>query len=119
MTIEECYEKIGGNFAEAKERLINEKMINRFVGMFLKDQSFAELKTAMEAGDREEAFRGAHTLKGVCGNLSFTALFEKASELTESLRNNDSEISEEARVLFENVEQAYRNTVETIQAYIG
>ena len=119
MTIEECYEKIGGNFAEAKERLINEKMINRFVGMFLKDQSFAELKTAMEAGDREAAFRGAQTMNGVCGNLSFTALFEKASALTESLRNNDSKISEEARVLFENVEQAYRNTVETIQAYIG
>ena len=119
MTIEECYDRIGGSFAEAKERLISEKKINRFVGMFLKDQSFAGLKDAMEKGDCAEAFRFAHTLKGVCGNLSFTKLFETSSELTESLRNEDTVISSDARALYQNVEAVYRNTVETIQAYIG
>ena len=112
MTIEECYEKIGGNFAEAKERLINEKMINRFVGMFLKDQSFAELKTAMEAGDREAAFRGAHTLKGVCQNLGFTSLYETAHEITEKLRGRQTDGCGE---LMDRVTEEYERTVAAIK----
>ena len=119
MTMEECYQELGGNYAEVCKLLSNPSLIERFTARFLDDQSYCDLCKEIENGNRQAAFRSAHTLKGVCGNLSFTALFEKASALTESLRNNDSKISEEARVLFENVEQAYRNTVETIQAYIG
>ena len=37
--------------------------------------------------DYDAAFDAAHALKGVLGNLSLTPLFDKASEITELLRN--------------------------------
>ena len=40
----------------------------------------------MSRGDLREAFRHAHTLKGVAQNLSLTSLAEAASVLTEALR---------------------------------
>ena len=36
----------------------------------------------IEAKDAETAFRGAHTLKGVCLNLGFQKLYEVSAELT-------------------------------------
>ena len=118
MTIETCYEMIGGSFSEAKTRLVSDKMIERFVGMFLNDPSYDGLKEAMENVNREEAFRYAHTLKGVSGNLSFTKLFEVSNELTEILRNETAVIGEEAYALFQKVEEAYTHTVSSIQIYL-
>ena len=42
-------------------------------------------------GNYEDAFRGAHTLKGVCQNLSFDRLYEASNELTELLRDRIGE----------------------------
>ena len=50
-------------------------MIGRFVRMFLQDDSFQILEEALRRGDVKEAFRGAHTLKGVCQNLGFSNLY--------------------------------------------
>ena len=41
----------------------------------------------MENKNYEDAFRSAHTLKGVCQNLSFDRLYEVSNELTELLRD--------------------------------
>ncbi len=38
--------------------------IKKFVLKFLDDNSYANLKEAIAAGNVEEAFRAAHTLKG-------------------------------------------------------
>ena len=45
----------------------------------------------MENKNYEDAFRGAHTLKGVCQNLSFDHLYEVSNELTELLRDRTGE----------------------------
>ena len=45
----------------------------------------------MENKNFEGAFRGAHTLKGVCQNLSFDRLYEVSHELTELLRDRTGE----------------------------
>lgn len=119
MTIRECYEKIGGDYTEALGRLMNEKMIDRFIRLFLKDRSFASLKSAMLSGEKEEAFRAAHTLKGVCGNLSLTALYEAGSALTEELRKDSDVITDRAEQLFEEVAVQYDRTVTGIEEYIG
>ena len=37
----------------------------------------------------DAAFSAAHTLKGVCGNLSMKRMFDIASEMTEFLREKD------------------------------
>ena len=86
MTIQECYKKMGADYQEVLGRLYNETMICKFVRMFLQDDSFQILEEALRRGDVKEAFRGAHTLKGVCQNLGFSNLYAPAYTLTETLR---------------------------------
>ena len=76
MTIQECYEAIGGNYEDILRRLRSEALIRKFTLKFLEDQSYPLLKQALGDNNYEEAFRGAHTLKGVCQNLSFDRLYE-------------------------------------------
>lgn len=119
MTIRECYAMLGGNYEEILERLSNESMVDKFVGFFLKDESYDTLVKAMESRNKEDAFRAAHTLKGVCANLSFTDLFRASSNLTEELRKPADEISEAADELFVKVKEEYERTVNAIHAYKG
>ena len=76
MTIQECYKAIGGNYEDVLRRLRSEVLIRKFTLKFLEDQSYSLLKQALGDNNYEEAFRGAHTLKGVCQNLSFDRLYE-------------------------------------------
>jgi len=41
----------------------------------------------MESANYEEAYKCAHALKGVVGNLGLTPIFENVSALVEELRN--------------------------------
>ena len=91
MTMQECYEAIGGNYEAVLGRLHSEALIRRFALKFLEDQSYLQLKQALENKNYEDAFRSAHTLKGVCQNLSFDRLYEVSHELTELLRDRTGE----------------------------
>ena len=88
MTIRECYEAANSNFDEVLARLGSERLIQKFALKFLDDTSYQELLDSMREADGEKAFRAAHTLKGVCLNLGFTALGQVSSVLTEALRPN-------------------------------
>lgn len=119
MTIQECYQQFGGDFDEVKNRLPNESLIQKFIAKFLDDSSFSDLRIAMEEGSREKAFRAAHTLKGVCSNLSLNRLMLSASKLTELLRANAEKIPEEAEPVFDEVQRDYELTVSTIRACLN
>ena len=69
MSIEECYRQIGGDYNQVLARLMTPKLVARFIAKFLGDNSFDLLRTALEQGNCKEAFRAAHTLKGVCQSL--------------------------------------------------
>lgn len=70
MTMRECYEAIGGNYEDVLGRLRSEALIRKFTLKFLEDQSYPQLKQALnDKKNYEDAFRSAHTLKGVCQNL--------------------------------------------------
>ena len=86
MTLEECYTAMGANYQDVLKRFYKSDMIRRFVKMFLQDDSFRLLTDAMAKQDVKEAFRAAHTLKGVCLNLGFDNLSSPAVALTEILR---------------------------------
>lgn len=96
MNLQECYEAFGGNYEDVKARLVKDSLIERLVIKFLDDKTYESLFRAMEKKDYGEAFRGAHTLKGVSQNLSFDCLGKSASALTESLRNWEKEPVDEA-----------------------
>ena len=114
MTIEECYREIGGNYAEVSGRLPSKRLIEKFAIKFLDDQSYAQLSQAMAAGSCADAFRAAHTLKGVSANLSFAQLRASSSSLTELLRGADT-IPAKASPLMDAVTRDYEMTVAAIR----
>lgn len=112
MTLRECYEELGADYEDVMRRFMNEERVDRFLTMLLKDDSFAQLRDAMEREDAELAFRGAHSLKGIGMNLGLTGLAEAAEALTEELRQG--KMSTEAETLFQDLEKCYKNTVNLI-----
>lgn len=112
MTLEECYAKMGANYQDVLKRLYKPEMIKRFVKMFLQDDNFQLLTDAMAAQDVKEAFRAAHTLKGVCLNLGFDNLSPSAVALTEILRAGTFDGAAEQYAL---VKEEYQKTIEAIQ----
>ena len=87
MTLKECYAALGGDYDEVMGRLRSERLVQKFVLKFLNDGSYQLLLDSLAAGDREEAFRAAHTIKGVCANLAFNDLLASSEQLTEALRD--------------------------------
>ena len=49
MTLKECYATLCGNYDEALSRLMNERLMERFLQKFLSDPSFNEIKDAIES----------------------------------------------------------------------
>lgn len=112
MNLEKLYKEIHGDYAEAKARLMNDRLVEKFVLKFLSDPSMQQLRDAIASGEHDVAFRAVHTLKGVAANLSFTELWKAASALTEQLRHSDGTVDE---TLLENLEDAYRLVTDSIQ----
>lgn len=114
MTLKECYNTFGGDYESVLGRLISERLVQKFAVKFLDDKSFDILKESLESGNYEEAFRAAHTLKGICQNLSFSKLLESSSSLTEALRNKEYGKTDE---LFSKTQADYIKTVTAINAF--
>ena len=74
MNIEACYNKMGADYAEVKSRLPSDAFIKRFALKFLDDPTLALLEKSLAEENVDEAFRAAHTLKGITQNLGFSQL---------------------------------------------
>lgn len=112
MNLKECYAALEGDYEDVLSRLRTEKLVQKFVLKFLNDGSYDLLCKSLDAGDYGEAFRAAHTIKGVCQNLSFTKLYESSHDLTEALRSG---WSEEAASLVERVRADYGQVTTAIK----
>lgn len=119
MTIQECYEALGGSFAQVEKRLPSVNLIKNFITKFLDDDSFSTLCCAVQSGNREDAFRAAHTLKGVSANLGFDRLTASSDRLTELLRPEADVIPTDAASLLEAVRQDYASTTDAIRAFLA
>ena len=74
----------------ALERFMgSEALLERFLGKFLQDANYEALEQAVARGDWEEALRASHTLKGVCGNLSMTVLYDLFTRQVAAIRAGD------------------------------
>ena len=113
MTLQECYAAMGGNYEDVIGRLRSERLVQKFVLKFVDDGSYDLLCRSLEEKNYEEAFRAAHTIKGVCQNLGFTRLGDSSSALTESLRSG---WTPEADRLLEQTKADYQNTVTPLQS---
>ena len=112
MTVKECYEQMGADYEGVLGRLRSEALIKKFAKKFLDDGSYASLKKGLDEQNGEEAFRAAHTLKGVCQNLGFDNLYEVSFDITEKLRGRDTDGCEE---LFAKVTEQYEKTTDAIR----
>lgn len=96
----------------ALERFLgNGALLGRFLGKFPQDRNFTKLQEALAAEDWPAALEASHTLKGMCGNLSMTALFGLFTRQVEALRAGDTR---EAARLMEEIAPAYGRAVEAI-----
>jgi len=119
MTIQQLYEKIGGNYEQAVRVMKKDKLIDKYVRK-LKDSNVGDtLAQAGEAMDAEKLFESAHAMKGVCSNLGLDALANAADELTEEFRpGNPRRLTDDAvREKIEAVLKRYRDTVQGISDY--
>ena len=116
MTVQECYAELNADFDDMMERLESEELIQMLALAFLEDDSFATLEKGIKDEDYDTAFRGAHTLKGVCANLGFTCLQTVSGEMTEALRGSKRP---EDDTLFQAVEEEYHRTIVLLEKLQG
>ena len=77
----------GANVDEALVRCLNnETFYLMLINKAVLDPGFEKLKEACEAGDLDQAFDAAHSLKGVTANLALTPILQPVAEITELLR---------------------------------
>ena len=114
MTLKDCYTALGGDYDDVIARLRSESFVQKSVLKFLNDESFGLLCRSLESGETDDAFRAAHTMKGMCQTLGFSLLAVSSSAMTEALRGGDLEAG---RALLETVRGDYDHTIEAIRAF--
>lgn len=87
MDLKTCYQQLRGDYEAVIGRLRQEERVAKFLRLFSSDESFSLLTRALETQNWNDAFRAAHSLKGVALNLGLAALAASSSELTEALRS--------------------------------
>lgn len=103
----------GINVEMALERFMgNEMLLERFLKKFPEDPNFEKLEDAMEKGDRESALQAAHTLKGVCGNLSMESLYAELDLQVKAMR---AENWQEAQERMSGIARMVREVCQTLQ----
>lgn len=90
--------------------------LNRFMGhqdiyekyllLFLKDESYRQLEAAMKKGDIKEAFAAGHSMKGVVGNLSMNDLYQAVIPFVDALRGEGD--MAKAKKLYPAVKKEYK-----------
>lgn len=74
-------------------------------------QLFRVCARLLEEKNAKEAFRMAHTLKGICSNLGFDELYKASYDLTEDLRDGElsgfeqdyEKVCEKYKIVYDNV----------------
>jgi HPt (histidine-containing phosphotransfer) domain-containing protein len=84
----------------------NERLFRSLLGQFVEKQGAAarDIDDALTKGDRAQAERMAHTVKGVAGNLGMAEVGARAAEVERAIRNHD-----ESRTLLASLASALEN----------
>lgn len=112
----EQLQSAGVDVTGALNRFMNNAgLYERFLKKFPADTSYQNLLNAVDAGDFEEAFRAAHTLKGVAGNLGFDNLLTYVVPLVEVFREKNPNIPADQ---FQGAKDEYQKLCEIIAANV-
>lgn len=119
MTLQELYDEIGGSYEQATRVLRVDKLVDKHIRKFTKNGVVEALLDAGETLDQTQMFETAHAVKGVCGNLGLTGLYDLASELSDEFRpgNERQHTDEEVKEMLGKVKDLYGKTAAGIAAY--
>lgn len=111
--LEEC----GADVETTVKRFMgNEAMYEKFLKKFKDNSNYSGLAESLEAGNYEEAFKCAHTLKGVSANLGLDPIYKASSDLTEEFRGKTDGEVDKARVqeIWQELQCAYQTFEELL-----
>lgn len=107
-SFKESFIASGNDYAALSERTCGDKaLMIQLMQMFLEDESFSLMSAYMDKGETENAFKAAHSLKGSCGMLGLSGLFEEMKKITDELRHGELE---RAKELFPRTSAEYEKT---------
>lgn len=88
MDIKRLYTMEGTDIPGAISRFMgNEELYLTFLTeLFTEDTTFADLETAVSAGDSKNAEKAAHTLKGAAANMGLDSLSKAADGIVQAAR---------------------------------
>ncbi|MGN0687407.1 MAG: Hpt domain-containing protein [Oscillospiraceae bacterium] len=96
----------------------NKDLYARMLRKFLEEQSYNNLVNAIAENNESDALAASHTLKGLCGNLSLTHLFELFSEQVTLMRASEWDkavgMMPEISKSYEEITTAIKNWLETL-----
>lgn len=75
----------------------HESLYLKHLHRFADNHNLEEFIGGLESGDLMTAYRGIHTLKGVCANLGMKGLYQLALEGAEAMKDPDEQKQREAR----------------------
>lgn len=112
MNKREFIKSAGVDIDEASGRFMgNYPFMDKCFGMFINDKNFINLKEAISNNNAREAFIAAHTLKGICSELSIYKLGGIVCRMSYMLKEGDiksaSEIMPEASYEYEMLLEAF------------
>ena len=82
--------------------LDDEDLYTSCLDTLIADESFENLKTAINENDEKKAFEAAHSLKGTLGNMGLTPMYEIIIQIVEPLRDGKLEgIADKYQLLME------------------
>ena len=113
MTIEECYGRMGADYPDVLRRMGKADRVERFLRKLPQDGSFSLLCSSVSDGNIEEAFRAAHSLKGICANLGLSRLYDSSSALCDALRGGIWQ--ESCSAMLETVKFQYEDAMASIR----
>ena len=106
----------GINVESAMKRFMgNGALYRMMLEKFLSEESFQDLTEVVACGNGEKALERAHTLKGICGNLSMDWLYELFSEQVSLMRAGKWE---EAYHMMPDITEKYENVVTGIKKWL-
>ncbi len=98
-----------------KRLMGNEALVSMFIKKFAEDKTFEELKSAFSEKDVKKAEIKSHTLKGMCGNLSITKLYDLFTEQTNLLRGGEFD---KAEGMMTDICDIYADTILKMQLFL-
>lgn len=107
---------IGINTENAVERFMgNEALYVKMLKKFLDDKTYSALTAAVSENSRQASLEASHTLKGICGNLSFEKMYALFSEQVVLMR---ADKWDEAYAMMTEIAEQYDILTKTLRTWI-